>query len=145
MDRRSLLALAPALMAASTANASAPAKDKEKDGSGQYVDLSPVALPIVVKGKLVNYVFTSVRLTLTSSADAAKLRAKEPYFRDALVRAAHRTPFTNPKSYVELDTARLKSVLLREAGAIAGAKNFTGVIVNSQTPKQRSGLPKPGA
>ena len=142
MDRRSLLALAPALMAASAASASEPEK---KEAIGQYVDLSPVALPIVVKGKLINYVFASVRLNLSASADAAKLRAKEPYFRDALVRAAHRAPFTNPKSYVELDSARLKSTLLREAGAIAGARNFTGVTITSQTPKQRSGLPRPGA
>ncbi|NBB15645.1 hypothetical protein GVN21_09795 [Caulobacter sp. SLTY] len=145
MDRRSLFALAPALLAASAAKASAPAKGKEKEGSGQYVDLSPVALPIVVKGRLVNYVFASVRLNLSPSADAAKLRAKEPYFRDALVRAAHRTPFTNPKSYVELDVARLKASLLRDAGAIAGAKNFVSVTVSSQTPKQRTGLPRPTA
>jgi hypothetical protein len=145
MDRRTLFALAPALMAASAANASAPEKSKEKEGSGQYVDLSPVALPIVVGGKLINYVFASVRLNLSPSADAAKLRAKEPYFRDALVRAAHRSPFTNPKSYVELDTARLRSTLLREAQAIAGAKNFISVTVSSQTPKQRTGLPRPAA
>ncbi|HYE44349.1 MAG TPA: hypothetical protein VEA44_01110 [Caulobacter sp.] len=142
MDRRHLIALAPALMAATAAQAAKPAV---QEATGQYVDLSPVALPVVVGGKLVNYVFVSVRLNLSPSADAAKLRAKEPYFRDALVRAGHRTPFTNPRTYLELDTAKLRASLLREAGAIAGAKNFTSVTVSSQTPKQRTGLPRPPA
>lgn len=141
MDRRALLALAPALLA-TAAQAAAPPK---KDAAGQYVDLSPIALPVVVGGKLINYVFVSLRLNLSPSADSVKLRAKEPWFRDAMVRAGHRAPFTNPKNYLVLDEARLKSTLLREAGAIAGAKNFTSAAVLSMTPKQRSGLPRPPA
>ncbi len=144
MQRRLLLALAPALLAATAAQAF-EGGEKKKDSGGQYVDLAPIALPVVVGGKLINYVFVALRLNLTASADSAKLRAKEPWFRDALVRAGHRQPFTNPKNYTVLDEARLKSVLLREAGAIAGAKNFTSVTVTSMTPKQRSGLPRPPA
>ena len=142
MDRRALLALAPALLAATAAQASEPAK---KESAGQYVDLSPIALPVVVNGRLINYVFVSLRLNLSSSADSVKLRAKEPWFRDAMVRAGHRTPFTNPKNYLVLDEARLKSTLRREAGAISGARNFTSAAVLSMTPKQRSGLPRPPA
>ena len=111
--------------------------------SGQYVDLAPVALPIVVEGQLINYVFVSTRLQLTASADAAKLRAKEPFFRDALVRAAHTTPFTNPNDYTVVDVARLQAVLLREATVIAGGKGVKAAVVMSQTPKRRQGLPKP--
>jgi hypothetical protein len=142
MLRRALLALAPALLAVTAAQAAEPAK---KDSGGQYVDLAPVALPVVVGGKLINYVFVSLRLNLTPTADSVKLRTKEPWFRDAIVRAGHRTPFTNPKNYLVLDEVRLKATLLREAGAIAGAKNFTSVSVTSMTPKQRSGLPRPPA
>lgn len=139
MDRRALIALAPALLA-TAAQAAAPPK---KEAAGQYIDISPIALPVVVGGKLINYVFVSLRLNLTPTADAVKLRAKEPWFRDAMVRAGHRTPFTNPKNYLVLDEARLKATLLREAGAISGAKNFTSAAVLSMTPKQRSGLPRP--
>ena len=111
--------------------------------SGQYVALAPVALPIVVEGQLITYVFVSTRLQLTASADAAKLRAKEPFFRDALVRAAHTTPFTNPNDYTVVDVARLQAVLLREATVIAGGKGVKAAVVMSQTPKRRMGLPKP--
>ena len=116
---------------------------EKKEVTAQYVDLAPVALPVIVRGRVVNYIFLKVRLNLAVSADSTKLRTKEPYFRDALIRAAHRTPFTDPKSYVRIDEARLKSVLLKEAGAIAGPRNFIGVSIESQTPKQRSNLPKP--
>jgi hypothetical protein len=84
-----------------------------------------------------------VRINLSPTADATKLRTKEPYFRDALVRAAHRTPFTDPKSYVQLDEARLKAALLKDVAAIGGARNIVSITVTSQTPKQRSNLPRP--
>lgn len=74
---------------------------QSKDG-GQYVDLSPVPLPIVVNGRLVNYVFVYMRINLTPAADTPHWRDKEPYFRDALVRSrtARRSPCraTTPES-----------------------------------------------
>lgn len=143
MHRRHLLAAAPFLLAATAARASEGEGEGAKKEAGQYVDLSPIALPVVVDGRLINYVFVSVRLNLTNAADSVKLRAKEPYFRDALVRAGHRTPFTNPRDYTVIDEAKLKAVMLREAQAIGGARYFTSVTVTSQTPKQRSGLPRP--
>jgi hypothetical protein len=122
------------------AGAAEPPKPAPADT--QYVDLAPVALPIVVEGRLINYVFVTVRLQLTASADAAKVRAKEPFFRDALVRAAHREPFTDPSDYTAIDAVRLRAVLLREATAIAG-KSVKAAVIVSQTPKRRRGLPKP--
>lgn len=144
MDRRALIALAPLALIAAPARASAPKKETTAKTDGQYVDLSPVALPIVVRGLLVNYVFVSIRIQLSALANTAKLRAKEPYFRDALVRAGHRSPFfTLATDYTKIDEAKLKAVLLREAIAIGGAKEVKGVAVLSQSPKKRAGLPTP--
>ncbi|MES2725036.1 MAG: hypothetical protein V4656_17930 [Pseudomonadota bacterium] len=145
MDRRALIALAPLALIAAPARASAPKKEASAAKTdGQYVDLSPVALPIVVRGLLVNYVFVSIRIQLAALANTAKLRAKEPYFRDALVRAGHRSPFfTLATDYTKIDEAKLKAVLLREAIAIGGAKEVKGVAVLSQSPKKRAGLPTP--
>src|SRR5690349_10869581 len=106
MHRRALFAAAPLALIAAAAHA--PAKKEggdEKSPVGQYVDLSPVALPIVVDGRLVNYVFAYVRINLTLRANSVKLREKEPFFRDALVRAAHRTPFTKAGDYSTVDEA----------------------------------------
>jgi hypothetical protein len=141
MDRRALIAALP-LLAAVPAMASEDKKAEPKD-VGQYVDLASVALPIVVSGQLVNYVFVSIRVVLTSQANAGKLRTREPFFRNALVKAGHRTPFTNDADYTTIDAAKLQAVMLREAKAIGGPENVKAITILSQTPKQRVGLPKP--
>lgn len=143
MIRRALLAAALAL-AAQPALASAE-KEEGKVEVGQYVDLSPVAMPIVVDGRLVNYIFVYVRINLTRGANAVKLREKEPFFRDALVRAGHRTPFTKADDYMVVDTTKLSSTLQREAAAIAGPGMVRSVVVTSQAPKKRAGVPRPRA
>jgi hypothetical protein len=142
MRRRQLLAVLPFALVAGSASASAPPK---KGLDGQYVDISPIALPIVLNGRLINYVFVQVRLNLTASADAPKIREKEPWFRDALVRAGHRTPFTKATDYTVIDEARMKAALMREAATITPARNLLSVVVVNQTPKQRNGLPRPPA
>lgn len=144
MLRRAFLLAAPFALLAAGAHASEKKDKKAEKPGGQYVDLSPVALPIVAGGQVVNYVFVYVRVNLSPSADLMKLRSKEPFFRDALVRAGHRTPFTDPKDYFHVDETRLKATLLRDAVAIAG-RDVVSISIESQTPKRRTGVPKPPA
>jgi hypothetical protein len=134
-----------ALIAATLLCFAQPALGAEKSGAGQvgqYVDLQPVGLPVVVRGQLVNYVFVYVRLNLAAGADTARLRQKEPFFRDALVRISHRTPFTNPADYNRVDDGRVAAGLMREAAAIAGPGAVRSVVVTSQTPQHRIATPK---
>jgi flagellar basal body-associated protein FliL len=144
MIRRALIAAAVLTLTASAAHAAEPKKEGQGD-VGQYVDLQPVGLPIVNRGQLVNYVFVYVRINLTSSANAARLREKEPFFRDALVRAGHRTPFTDPDNLSQVDVARLTAALSREAAAIAGPGQIRSVVVTSQAPRRRVRIPSPQA
>jgi hypothetical protein len=136
------LALAAVILAFTAPPLLATAEEAKTKG-GQYVDLAPVALPVVVSGRIVNYVFVSVRVNLTGGANAPKLQSKEPYFRDALVRAGHRTPFTRNDNYTLLDDAKLKASMYSAAVAIAGAGNVASVSILSETAKSHSGLPKP--
>ena len=144
MIRRSLL-LAFVVLTAAPALAAEPAKTGTgKDGpAGQYVDVSPVAIPILADGRLVNYVFVTFRVQLTAMADASKWRAKEPYFRDALARIGNRGSFADPKDYAAVDAPKLTAAFQREAVAIAG-KDVKGVAITAQVAKQRLGLPRPG-
>jgi flagellar basal body-associated protein FliL len=144
MDRRTLLAAAVALSALSPAQAAEEEKKgKDKKGDvGQYVDLQPVGLPIVSNRVLVNYVFVYVRINLTSLANASKLREKEPYFRDALVRLGHRTPFTLPSDLSKIDTVRLTAALKQEVVRIVGPGQVTSVVVTSQAPRRRISTPR---
>jgi hypothetical protein len=113
----------------------------------QSVTLSAVALPLVFDGQIVNYVFVTAKVLLTPRADSIALRDKEPYFRDALVRAGHRTPFVRPGDFNHLDEAKLKAALFREASAIAGPGKIQGVAVLGQTPQHLIARPRsaPGA
>ena len=119
-----------------------PVRAEEKPKTvGQYVDLQPVALPIVVGGQLVNYVYVYVRVNLTG--DVSRLRGKEPFFRDALVREGHRTPFIVAGDWQKVDEAKLVAAMTRDARAIAGDDNVASVVVTSQAPQKRVIPPRP--
>ena len=98
-------------------------------------------LPIVVDGRLANYVFVTVKVLLTPGANALALSDKEPYFRDALVRAAHRTPFVIRNDYNHIDEAKLKAALYPEAARIAGPGAVRGIEVVSQQAQHRVASP----
>ena len=144
MNRRPVI-LALSLALAASASVAAAGDDKQPQTVGQYVDLQPVAMPIVVNGQLVNYVFVYVRINLAARADVIRLRTKEPFFRDALVREGHRTPFIVPGDWQRIDERRLSNALMRDAQAIAGAENVNSVVVTSQAPQRRALPPRPAA
>lgn len=140
MIRRRSLLCAPVLLAFA-APALAGEKEGDKKELGPFVDLQPVGLPVVVNGQLVNYVFVSVRLNLASGADTSRWRAKEPYFRDALVRAGASTPFTLGRAYDKIDVAKMTASLMKSAAAIAGPNVVRSVTVTSQVPSRRVHTP----
>jgi hypothetical protein len=143
MFRRVILLAAPLALIAATAHASGGGKEDEKTGVGQFVDLSPVALPIIANGRLVNYVFATVRFNLAAGANTVKVREKEPFLRDALVRAAHSTPFTYPKDLSRADVAKLSAVMMKASTSIVGPGVVKSVVVTSQTPKKYIATPQP--
>lgn len=119
-------------IAASAADAPAPPAT---------VQLASVAMPIVVDGRLINYVFVTVKLDLAVGVDGSAVRAKEPFFRDALVRAAHRAPFTLPSDYTRVDEGRVRAEVMNDAVAIVGRGVVRQVEIVKQTPQRRTGLP----
>lgn len=131
MLRRLLIAALPSAMLLAAARAQASEAGPKTD-EGDFVELKPVGMPIVVGGRLVNYVFVTVRLNLASGANLMHWREKEPLFRDALVRAGYRTPFVVPNDDQKVDVAKLSAALLREAAAITGPGVVASVSVLSQ-------------
>ena len=133
MRRRLILS---ALIVALAAPALAAEDKKPADGDGMYVDLAQVGLPIVRDGRLVNFVFAQVRVNLRPGANPGALRAKEPFFRDALVRAGYRTPFVLPADSNRIDEAAVRRVMGVEAARIAGAGSIASIQVVNQQPKR---------
>lgn len=144
MFRRLLNLAIPLLLLAGGAHAGGD-KDKKTKEVGQYVDLQPVAMPIVVDGQLVNYVFVYVRINLKTGVDVTKVREKEPFFRDVLVRDAHRTPFVIPGDWQRVDEAKLVAAMTRDAAAITGPGIVSSVSLTSQSPQKRVMPPRPAA
>jgi hypothetical protein len=83
----------------------------------------------------------SIRLDLYANADSAKVRAKEQYIRDDLVRMGHRTPFTRQDDYTRLDEAKVRAEVLRFAAASIGPGMVQGVVITKQTSQKLLTLP----
>lgn len=110
---------------------------------GQFIDLVPLALPIIADGQIKNYIFLRVRVNLTKSADAPKMRDKEPYLRDALIRSGYRSPFTRSDSYLKVDEAKLSAALAKDATQILGPGKVASVQVMTQDPQRMTGIARP--
>jgi len=101
------------------------------------IPLAPVAVPITVNGKLVNYVFLSIKIMLSPKADLYKLVRQEPYYRDALVRAAHRQNLGVPGDPNRVDEKLVKAILKREAASFMDTRMIASIEIVRQDPKKR--------
>jgi hypothetical protein len=116
--------------------APALASEAEKTAAAPSVQLGAVAIPAIVDGKIVNYLYLNVKVNLTSPVSESVLRAREPYFRDALIRAAYKTSFALPGHPTELDEARFKSAMMIAFTQIAGKNSIQSVEVVPKTPRK---------
>lgn len=98
--------------------------------------MNPAPLPVTRNGRLVNYIFVTLRLVCRQGSDMVKVRAKEPFFRDALVRAAARGSLAQADN-VHIDAARLKAAVMRDAPAIIGP----GVVIDVRIIKEQAQKP----
>ncbi len=122
----------------------ARAADDKKDAPPQTIQMEAVALPIIVKGALLNYVFVSIRLELSPTADGSMVRSKEQFFRDDLVRTGHRTPFVRMDDYTKVDEARVRAELLRFAPSIVGAGVLKNAVITKEVSQKNIATPRQG-
>ncbi len=139
---RTLALVGLALALAAPARA-AEDKDKDKAKSAQTIQMEAVALPIIVNGALLNYVFVGIKLELMPNADGAAVRGKEQFFRDDLVRVGHRQPFTRLDDYTRVDESKVIGELMRAAPGIVGPGVLKTAVITKQTSQKL--LTMPGA
>lgn len=135
MNRRSLILAVAGAALSGPALASPSAETPAQPAS---FNLTGVGLPIIVGGRVRNYVFTELKLHLGEGQALDAVRAKEPYLRDALVRAGHRTPFVLADDWNRLDTAALSASLIRAADSLIGKGAIVRVEVVSQAARRRT-------
>ncbi|WP_122465807.1 hypothetical protein [Brevundimonas lutea] len=137
MRRRDVLATS--LILAGTAGTAAAAPSSEP-AAPPSTNMLGVGLPVIAGGRVRNYIFVTLRLVLAPGADMAAVRAKEPFLRDGLVRAAHRTPLPTAADGLSFDPARLTGVVTRMAPTVVGRGLIARVEVASQAPRRRTGI-----
>lgn len=118
-----------------------PVLAAEAPPAPETVALESVALPIIVDGRLINYVFCSIRLDLYPNADGAKVRAKEQFFRDDLVRMGHRDPFTRKDDYTRVDEAKVRAEIMRIAPGLVGPGLVRSATITRQSSQKLMTLP----
>ena len=131
---RALLGASLCLLSTMPARAS-EGGDAKKAGNPS-VQLGAVAIPVTVDGRLANYLFLNIRVNLTVTANEAKLREQEPYFRDALVRMASKVSFGQAGKDYLLDEQRFKQVMTIEWSKITGPGVIKSIDILSQSPKR---------
>lgn len=130
------LALAGAAATAASASAGEPSAPKPV----LPLEIAGIGLPVISEGRIRNYVFVTLRLTLGEGHTPDTMRAKVPYFRDALVRAAYRTPFLVANDWTRIDDAAVNTLLMAAAPALAEAGAVTRVEVAFQSPRRRTSV-----
>lgn len=142
MRRRDLFAFGTLALAGTVASATPAAASDPKSAPAEVVPLNigGVGLPIIVNGRIRNYIFVTVSLTPGPGHTLEQVRAKEPHFRDALVRAAHRTPFVVADDWTVIDSDAVAEALMRVAPSISGAGSIASASVALQSPRRRTGM-----
>ena len=140
MDRRTLITTGAVSLAAAVAT-SAEASSSEKPAAAAALSIAGLGLPVIEGGRLRNYVFVSLRLQLGAGKTVEQMRPKEAFFRDALVKAAHRTPFTVPGDWTRLSEQAMSAAMVAAATAISGPGSVTRVEIVAQNPRRRTGMP----
>jgi hypothetical protein len=146
---RRLLLAAVLTLAASPVLANAKKEKKEGKEEGQALDptykLGSMTIPIIANGRIVNYVFVAMTLKLTSGAEVESFKVQEPVLRDAIVRAAYKTPFTRTDTWKEVDGPRLTGFVLGQCNALFGKGKVASVEIVKQIPRQQLMPPKANA
>lgn len=144
--RRLLIPLLALCICAASATGHAAEDKKKKGAEGLDVNMPAVALPVLFHGRVVNYIFVTLRLMLKPGSDPVKLREKEPYFRDALVRLASRTALNQPADLSKINEGLLKADMIAECAKIVGPGLVTSVVIVNQAAQHEAwDLPKPDA
>ncbi len=130
MKRAIIAALIASTMLTGLASAQ-PAAHGDAVETSRTMDAPYIAVPIVREGRLVNYLFVSIRVEIAPGVDLWRTREKAHFLRDALVRAAHANALAAASDINALDEARAIQVFRTAAAQVLGERAVRGVTIIS--------------
>lgn len=123
---------------------------EEKSKSGKedpkallQFDMSPVALPVIYRSAVVNYVFLKIRFVTGKPGNSSIVKAKEPYLRDALVRSASHTVYNSETDLNRIDPVPIQKLMAATAEGLVGKGVVKQVQIIDQIPQKP--LPRPNS
>jgi hypothetical protein len=128
---------------ASAAGSGESAETKAGDGeelSSRSMDAPYLAVPVVRDGQLVNYLFVSIRIEISSGVDLWRTRERAHFLRDALVRASHAQDLADPADPNVLNEARAIEAYRAAAVQALGERAVAGVTIVASYSSQGSGV-----
>ncbi|MES1200980.1 MAG: hypothetical protein ABUS57_05980 [Pseudomonadota bacterium] len=129
-------AIAMALLASTLLAGLAAAQPAEHGGStpevsSRSMDAPYLAVPVVRDGRLVNYLFVSVRYDISPSVDLWRTRERAQFLRDALVRAVHHIDLSDPNDPNVLNQTRAIQLFRQIGQQVLGENAIRGVSIVS--------------
>jgi hypothetical protein len=146
MKRAIAMALIASTLLAGLANAAGDPPVKAKGGEGDQelssrsMDAPYLAVPVVRDGRLVNYLFVSIRVEIAAGVDLWRTRERAHFLRDALVRASHAHDLADPGDDNLLNEARAIQVYHAAAVQALGERAVAGVSIVASYSSQGSGV-----
>ena len=104
------------------------------------MDAQYLAVPVVRDGRLVNYLFVSIRIQIAPGVDIWRTRERAQFLRDALVRASHANVLADPEDPNALNQALAIQVYRQAAAQTLGAQAVTAVTIVSTYSSLGSGI-----
>ncbi|WP_022698025.1 hypothetical protein [Euryhalocaulis caribicus] len=97
------------------------------EDNGRGVEIPTLVVPVFEDGRLLNYVFVSVRLQVADGVDPWKVRGRTHYVRDAMIRAAHKQSLGADGNGRALDREKAAKVWMATANETLGGESITGI------------------
>jgi hypothetical protein len=143
MRRRDLIAAGTAVALSAPVIAATPAlasgAKKPEEGAppaDKTVSIRAVGLPVIVDGRIRNYVFVNLKLHLAPEPKVEDIQNKEAFFRDALVRTGHGAPFTLADDWNTLSDNKINAALMAIAGVVVPHAILKAEVTH-QVPRRR--------
>jgi hypothetical protein len=121
------------------APASGHGQNNATDAS-RSMDAPYLAVPVVRNGRLVNYLFVSLRIQISPRVDLWRTRERAQFLRDALVRASHATDLADPNNNNLLNQQLALQVYRQAAIQTLGAQAVAGIAIVSTYSSLGSGI-----
>lgn len=132
-----VIAIVSASFATPEAHAGGGGGGDEDKEVARSVELNAMVFPVIVDGKLVNYLFVNARMRVADGRSTWTYREQAHFIRDAVLRATHRESVHLKGDPTRIDEAKASRICLKAANEAVGEEDalvsMTFLQVASQT------------